>query len=132
MEHGFSDAAEPGYSAALYVKNIRTNTSHLLAGKVRVTTKKEAKNCDNITIPRLELSGAQLLAEFAKKVLDSIDMDFQRICLWSDCRFVLDWIHADPKRYKKFIATKISKINKLFHKSVWSHVRSEDNASDRA
>lgn len=61
--HGFSDASKLGFAAALYVKNIREKTSHLLFAKARVTPKKEAKNCDNVTIPRLELCGALLLAQ---------------------------------------------------------------------
>ncbi|XP_055307905.1 uncharacterized protein LOC129572027 [Sitodiplosis mosellana] len=77
--HGFSDAAEAGYAAAIYIVN-RT----------------------------------------------------RRICLWSDSRIVLDWIHANPKRYKTFIGSRIAKINKLVEKDWWSHVRSEDNAADCA
>lgn len=52
--------------------------------------------------------------------------------LWSDSKIVLDWIYANPKRYKVFIASRISKINQLVDKSLWSHVRSEDNAADCA
>lgn len=64
--HGFSDASELGFAAALYVKNIREKTSHLLIAKARVTPKKEAKNCDNVTIPRLELCGAGGVPHFPR------------------------------------------------------------------
>lgn len=100
--------------------------------KSRVAPKREAKNCDNVTIPRLELCGALLLAEMTKKALKALEIDFQRVCLWSDSKIVLDWIYANPRRYKTFIASRISKINSLVQKELWSHVRSEDNAADCA
>lgn len=61
-----------------------------------------------------------------------MEMRFERVCLWSDSKIVLDWIHANPKRYKIFIASRITKINKLINKECWSHVRSEENAADCA
>lgn len=130
--HGFSDAAEPGYSASIYLKNKTRKTSHIVIAKARVCPIKESKNSDNVTIPRLELCGALLLAELAKKVCKAFEIKFERICLWSDSKIVLDWTHADPRRYKKFIGTRIEKINRLFDKNVWSHVRSELNAADCA
>lgn len=58
--HGFSDASELGFAAALYIKNASQKAAHLLVAKARVTPKKEARNCDNVTIPRLELYAALL------------------------------------------------------------------------
>lgn len=130
--HGFCDAAEPGYSASIYIKNIRANTVHLLVAKARVSPIKKSSNNDNVTIPRLELSGALLLAQLTEKVLSSIPCKFNRICLWTDSRIVLDWLHADSKKYKSFIASRVEKINKLTQLPWWSHVRSADNAADCA
>lgn len=130
--HGFSDAAESAYAAAIYIKNIRAKTAHLLVAKARVAPVRETKNSENVTIPRLELCGALLLAKLTKKVLNTLDIDFKRVCLWSDSKIVLDWIHVDPRRYKSFIASRISKINQLIDKNAWSHVRPEDNAADCA
>lgn len=90
--HGFCDASELGYSASIYVKNARTNTAHLLMGKARVTPITEAKNSDNIIIPRLELCGALMLAQMVIGVLKKMNIEFNRVCLWSDSRIVLDWI----------------------------------------
>ncbi|XP_055308454.1 uncharacterized protein LOC129572515 [Sitodiplosis mosellana] len=130
--HGFSDAAEAGYAAAIYIVNRTRYTAHLLVANARVSPIKEDKNNENVTIPRLELCGALLLAQMTEKMIKILDINFSRICLWSDSRIVLDWIHANPKRYKTFIGSRIAKINKLVEKDWWSHVRSEDNAADCA
>ncbi|RYE12986.1 MAG: hypothetical protein EOP45_21950 [Sphingobacteriaceae bacterium] len=56
--HGFCDAAEPAYAAAIYIKNVTENTVRLFIAKARVTPIKEDINRVNLTIPRLELCGA--------------------------------------------------------------------------
>jgi len=58
-------------------------------------------------------------------------IEFKRVC-WSDSRIALDWLHSDPRKYRSFISSRITKINKLVDLSWWSHVRSEDNAADCA
>ncbi|XP_031636180.1 uncharacterized protein LOC116349066 [Contarinia nasturtii] len=130
--HGFCDASIWGYAAVLFLVNVTQKTSHILLAKARVSPIKQSKNCENVTIPRLELCGALLLAQLVKKTMDILDVECSRICLWSDSKIVLDWIHANPKRYKVFIASRIAKINKLVDPNWWSHVRSEENAADCA
>lgn len=130
--HGFCDASEVGYAAAIYLKNKTKNTINLVAAKAKVTPLKDDKNDENITIPRLELCGAILLAKLVKTVLDAFEFKFKRICLWSDSKIVLSWIKADPNRYKSFIASRIRNINKLVDKNIWYHVPSEFNSADCA
>lgn len=84
------------------------------------------------TIPRLELSGAALLAELTNYVISTMHIKFHSIYLWSDSKVALGWINANPKRYKTFIANKILKINKLTNKRHWFHVSSENNPADCA
>lgn len=124
--HGFSDASIIGYACCIYVKNVTQNTVRLLFAKAKVTPVRELNNDENITIPRLELAGALLLAEAMSSVREAMKLGDVGTFLWTDSRIVLDWIHADPKRYKSFIATKIKKINKIVIKENWCHVRSEN------
>ncbi|XP_055309038.1 uncharacterized protein LOC129572946, partial [Sitodiplosis mosellana] len=77
--HGFCDAACTDYAAAIYVVNRTQKTSHLLVAKARVSPIKEERNSDNVTIPRLELCGALLLAQMTDKVLKTMDIDFKRV-----------------------------------------------------
>lgn len=127
--HGFCDASFSGFAAALYVKNVNTNKVALLIAKAKVAPKKEE---NKTTIPRLELSGAALLAELTNYVIKTMQIEFRRIYLWTDSKVVLGWINANPKRYKTFIANKICKINKVTDKRNWFHVSSENNPADCA
>lgn len=45
---------------------------------------------------------------------------------------MLDWLNANPKRYKVFIKTRIEKINKLIERKHWNHVSTKSNAADCA
>lgn len=128
--HGYCDASEIGYAASVYVRNLSEKTVRLLIAKTKVAPIKEEKNADNITIPRLELCGALLLAQLVKKVMDAVDMKFNNICLWTDSKIVLGSLHANTKKYKKCIASRVFKINKLVNKNIWRHVSSENNAAD--
>lgn len=130
--HGFCDASEVGFAAVVYLKNVTKKSVHLLAAKSKVAPLKDAKNEDNVTIPRLELCGAHLLAKLVKSILDTLETDFHRVCLWTDSKIVLGWLNGDPDRYKKFIAGKIRTINKLTDKTNWRHVAGEQNPADCA
>jgi hypothetical protein len=63
--HGFSDASTQGYGAVIYVRAIYGNgncTTNLLCARSRVAPLK------TITIPKLELCGAQVLANLMSKI----------------------------------------------------------------
>lgn len=130
--HGFCDASEIGYAAAIYFRNVTDGTTCLLMAKSRVAPTKKTNNDENVTIPRLELCGALLLAELMKKVIDAIPLSFERTVYWTDAKIVLGWINGKSERYKKFIATRIAKIQKLSDKMNWYHVASEHNSADCA
>lgn len=87
--HGFCDASEVGFAAAVYLKNNVENTVRLLAAKSKVAPLKDIKNDDNVTIPRLELCGAHLLANLVRLLLDAFETDFDKVCLWTDSKIVM-------------------------------------------
>lgn len=139
--HGFCDASEVGYAAVIYVKNINMNSVSLLIAKAKVAplkseiTGKKGKQkseADYATIPRLELSGAELLANLTNQVLKQTQFAFSRIRLYTDSKIALGWINGNPKRFKTFVANKICKINDVTNKADWLHVSSENNPADCA
>lgn len=125
--HGFSDASQTAYGAVIYLRSLDSHGkfhTHILCSKTRVSPLKV------LTIPRLELSGALLLARLFERVKSSLPIAFNNIYLWCDSTIVLSWIKSESRNWKVFVANRISEIQKLTCKSNWNHVKSADNPAD--
>ncbi|UYV69365.1 hypothetical protein LAZ67_6003331 [Cordylochernes scorpioides] len=86
--HGFSDASEDAYAAAVYIRingsdGIRAN---LVAAKTRLAPVRR------ISIPRLELCAAVLLTRLITHILTVMRLDLGTIVCWTDATIVLAWI----------------------------------------
>ena len=83
---GFSDASERAFGACVYISSGKANgeiRSQLLCSKSRVSP------VNQVSIPRLEICGAQLLARLIKKVLPILCIPINSVHLWTDSRLVL-------------------------------------------
>ncbi|XP_066153053.1 uncharacterized protein [Euwallacea fornicatus] len=108
--HGFSDASEEAYGRAVYVRSIDRNgdiTVRLLCAKSRVSPLK------SLTIPRLELCGALIMAKLISKVRVSARLQFVRQVCWSDSTIVLSWLKMSPSNLKVFVSARVSQIQSL-------------------
>ena len=72
-----------------------------------------------LTIPRLELCAALLLARLVQTFIASFPIKIESIHLWSDSADVLFWLKDHP-----------SEIHTLLPDAYWHHVRSADNPAD--
>ena len=83
-----------------------------------------------VSIPRLELCGAELLARLIKKVLAILYIPMDSVHLWTDSRLVLTWLQSHPTRWNTYMANSVSKIQDTTSNFIWHHVASEDNPAD--
>ncbi|GBM30126.1 hypothetical protein AVEN_106806-1 [Araneus ventricosus] len=105
--HGFADASEKAYGAAIYVRcpsNSGEISTNLLCSKSRIAPLK------SVTIPQLELWAAVLLAKLAQKTITSMKISFHSTVLWTDSTIVLAWIQKDPSVLKPFVRNRVSAI----------------------
>ena len=126
--HGFSDASERAYAAALYIRIEYQNEVqvHLISSKTKVAPIK------TLSIPRLELCGALLLAEMIDAIIPKLDITSYSVFCWTDSTIVLSWLAKSPGTWSTFVANRISAIIQIIDSDRWFHVASEDNPADLA
>lgn len=127
--HGFSDASNQAYSAAVYLKIISKSgkvTITLLAGKSKIA------RLTPITVPRLELLAAALLARLLEFVKDSCSLDGCPCFCWTDSMIVLAWLNQHPSRWKTFVAHRVADVQTRLRNLKWRHVPTADNPADCA
>ena len=79
--HGFSDASERAFGACVYIHSGNADgnmRSQLLCSRSRVSPVKQ------LSIPRLKLCDAQLLARLIKKVLPTLCVPIGSVHPWTD------------------------------------------------
>ena len=127
--HGFSDASSRAYGAVVYcrvVDNAGEVNVHLLCSKSRIAPLKQ------LSIPRLELCAAVLLAELIHKVraILALNVKVDFIKLWSDSQVTLSWLASESLKWSVFVAHRVSRVQSLTSDCVWDYVESEVNPAD--
>jgi len=126
--HGFCDASEQAYASALYLR-VRTGDTVLVS---LLTAKTKVSPLKQISLPRLELCGALLLARLISTVKKTLTVSIDGVHCWSDSTVVLHWLAKESARLKTFEANRVSEIQDVVSSGHWHHVRSEENPADCA
>ncbi|XP_072153714.1 uncharacterized protein [Bemisia tabaci] len=127
--HAFCDASEAGYATCIYIRtNEPPHDTNLVTARTRVAPLKK------ISLPRLELCGATVLADLTDYVTKQLDpyYNISGIHAWTDSKIVLQWIQTPSYKLKTFVANRVSHIQELLSNVIWHHVPSKDNPADCA
>ena len=61
-------------------------------------------------IPRLELSGAHLLAKLLELVRLTLELPIESIYTWTDSTIVVSWLDGSPRRFNTYVGNQVSFI----------------------
>ena len=75
---------------------------------------------------------AVLGLRLARKVSKLLQIPFENCILWTDSKDVIFWIQGQSRRYKTFVANRISEIHRKSSPRQWRHVRTDLNCADGA
>ncbi|XP_075158086.1 uncharacterized protein LOC142231359 [Haematobia irritans] len=126
--HGFCDASQTAFAAVIYAKS--TNDGYhvvrLLQSKTKVAPLKV------ISIPRLELCGATLLAKLMHKVKSQIEREVERVYYWTDSITALSWIRGESSRWNVYVGNRVAEVQRYSNISEWFYISTHDNPADCA
>lgn len=125
--HVFSDASQTAYGACIYVRTVTSDGNivvRLLCSKGKVAPLKP------VSIPRLELCGAQLGARLYGKVQSSMHCQFSDVMFWTDSTIVLGWLKMSPNLLKTFVQNRTAEIHEIAKDLPWRHVSGKVNPAD--
>ena len=126
--HIFTDASNVAYDASAYLKveNPEGVEVRLVMSKTRVAPLKP------MMIHRKELMAMVLgvrLCDYIKEALSIKDVDTY---YWSDSHVSLYWVKSDPKRWKPFVANRVTEIQDRTkpNMSHWGYCPGKENPAD--
>ncbi|XP_045474900.1 uncharacterized protein LOC123680828 [Harmonia axyridis] len=125
--HGYCDASEQAYGACIYARSTHSTGNHLVR---LICAKSKVSPLKCISLPKLELCGALLLARLVSSVVKALDMNIQKITYWCDSQITLAWIAGEPYKWKTFISNRVAEIQQLTRLNQWRHVASKENPAD--
>lgn len=127
--HGFADASMTSYAAVIYLRVVNEDD---VVHVVMVASRTKVAPVKQLSIPRLELCAATLLAELVKDITAALDIQMNNVYAYTDSMVVLAWLQSTPSRWRTFVANRTADILRLLESNKWSHVQSGENPADIA
>ncbi|XP_065361998.1 uncharacterized protein LOC135955572 [Calliphora vicina] len=125
--HVFVDASEDAFGAVSYWRSINADN------KIEVTFVAAKTRCAPLkamSIPRLELQAAVLGTRLMGTILKEHSIKVSKIVCWSDSTTVVSWIGSESRRYKPFVAHRITEILDSTSPADWRWLPTNLNVAD--
>ena len=126
----FADSSKLAFSALTYLKvTDPTDTSSVQL----IYTKSRLAPIQEVTIPRLELTGVLIGARIVDFIQRETRLSFGGIFMWTDSTCVMDWMNS-RKPLPVFVERRLREIRDLLgkHKFELNYVPTEENPADLA
>jgi hypothetical protein len=127
--HGFSDASEDAYAGVLYLR--AADVSGSIHSSI-VVSKTKVSPIKRLSIPRLELCGAQVVAKLLDHVRNVLQVPLSDVFAWTDSTIVLNWLVGSRGRFRTYLGKRVSCIVHLVPPGRWGHVDGLQNPADCA
>ncbi|UYV74135.1 hypothetical protein LAZ67_11002219, partial [Cordylochernes scorpioides] len=127
--HGFCDSSELAYSAVCYLRITYENNQ---IETILLTAKTKVAPIKKITIPRLELCAALMLAQLQSQTTQALPFNINEQFYWTDSKIVLAWITSESKKWQIFVASRVAKIQDLTAAHSWQYISGKQNPADLA
>lgn len=85
-----------------------------------------------VSLPRLELCAATLLAKLAEHIEITLDLRPSAVHLWTDSTIILGWVRGHPAKWTTYVANRVSEIQRTSPDSTWRHVPGRENPANCA
>ena len=102
--HGFCEASKLAYGGLRMIISSKNVYIALVAANTEVPP------IERLSIPRLELCGAQMLTEPIYHAREALQIPIQDIYAWTDSTIVLSWLDGNPCRFKTYVGNRVSHI----------------------
>lgn len=124
---GFADASMKAYAAVIYslIRKQGKIFVEILTAKTRIAKK-------GITLPKLELSAAVLLAKLMNVAKNTLSIPIAKKTYYSDSEVTLAWLKKDPSKWKTFVANRVAVVQSLTVVDDWKYVSTKQNSADCA
>ena len=125
--HGFGDASSKAYCAVVYLvcESEDGIYSRLICSKTRIAPLK------SLSIPRLELMSARILAKLMDSVKNALSdqIEIQLCKYWLDSKTALFWLN-NAGEWKQFVRQRVNEILGKCDKESWNHCPGKENPAD--
>ncbi|XP_040067217.1 uncharacterized protein LOC120840674 [Ixodes scapularis] len=122
--HVIVDAIMKAYGSCAY---LRTEDYQGNVATMLVVAKTRGAPIKTLTLPRLELTGANMGSKLLQYIKDSyynVDLDY---IMWTDSTVALSWVRAGPEKWKPFVKNRVTEILSLTSPDHWRHRPGQDN-----